>query len=195
MIIREVSFVGGAVAPSGMPARGLPEFAFAGRSNVGKSSLINMLLRRKKLARTSRTPGKTQEVNFFVVNETFYVVDLPGFGYSRVAKSQRKKWQIAIGRYVTLRDPLRMVFQLIDARHPPTPLDRELMLLLKESPAAHVVLLTKGDKLSGNERGKAVRNAENALAEIHLELPVILTSAKDGRGRDDVLGWIESFLR
>ncbi len=194
MIIRDVSFVGGAVDQSGMPQDCLPEFAFVGRSNVGKSSLINMLLRRKNVARTSGTPGKTREVNFYAVNGAFYVVDLPGFGYARVAKSQRRSWQKTIGRYVLLRDPLRIVFQLIDARHPPTTLDRELMLLLKESPAGHVVLLTKGDKLSGNERARTIRNVEAALTGIHLELPVILTSAKDGRGREDALGWIESFL-
>lgn len=194
MDIRSANFILGAVSTSGMPKDRRAEVAFVGRSNVGKSSLINMLLGRKKLARTSGTPGKTQEVNFYLVNESFYFVDLPGFGYARASKKSRAKWQKLIGQYVTTREPLRIVFQLIDSRHAPTELDREVMLLLKESPAARVVLLTKGDKLSGNERAKSVARAQEALAAFHLELPVILTSAQTKRGRKETLAWIATML-
>lgn len=194
MDIRSANFILGAVSTSGMPKDRRAEVAFVGRSNVGKSSLINMLLGRKKLARTSGTPGKTQEVNFYLVNESFYLVDLPGFGYARASKKSRAKWQSLIGQYVTTREPLRIVFQLIDSRHAPTELDREVMLLLKESPAARVVLLTKGDKLSGNERAKSVARAQEALAAFHLELPVILTSAQTKRGRKETLAWIATML-
>lgn len=194
MDIRSANFILGAVSTSGMPKDRRAEVAFVGRSNVGKSSLINMLLGRKKLARTSGTPGKTQEVNFYLVNESFYFVDLPGFGYARASKKSRAKWQSLIGQYVTTREPLRIVFQLIDSRHAPTELDREVMLLLKESPAARVVLLTKGDKLSGNERAKSVARAQEALAAFHLELPVILTSAQTKRGRKETLAWIATML-
>lgn len=194
MDIRSANFILGAVSTSGMPKDRRAEVAFVGRSNVGKSSLINMLLGRKKLARTSGTPGKTQEVNFYLVNESFYFVDLPGFGYARASKKSRAKWQSLIGQYVTTREPLRIVFQLIDSRHAPTELDREVMLLLNESPAARVVLLTKGDKLSGNERAKSVARAQEALAAFHLELPVILTSAQTKRGRKETLAWIATML-
>ncbi len=194
MDIRSANFILGAVSTSGMPKDRRAEVAFVGRSNVGKSSLINMLLGRKKLARTSGTPGKTQEVNFYLVNESFYFVDLPGFGYARASKKSRAKWQSLIGQYVTTREPLRIVFQLIDSRHAPTELDREVMLLLKESPAARVVLLTKGDKLSGNERAKSVARSQEALAAFHLELPVILTSAQTKRGRKETLAWIATML-
>lgn len=194
MIIKSATFTLGAVSLSGMPDDGMSEVAFAGRSNVGKSSLINMLVGRKKLARTSGTPGKTQEVNFFRINDAFYIVDLPGFGYARVSRSQRVKWQATIGQYVTGRETLRLVFQLVDSRHPPTSLDREVMLLLMQSPASHVILLTKADKLSGNSRDKSIRNVRKVLDEIHLDVPVILTSAKTRRGRDEVYDWIETLM-
>jgi len=194
MDIRSAHFILGATSASGMPKDGRAEMAFVGRSNVGKSSLINMLLGRRKLARTSGTPGKTQEINFYLVNDKFYSVDLPGFGYARASKKSRAKWRDLIGEYVTTRKPLRVVFQLIDSRHAPTELDREIMLLLKESPAAHVVLLTKGDKLSGNQRAKSVARTEAVLAAFHLELPVILTSARTHRGRKETLGWISAML-
>ena len=194
MNIEQVDFVKGATSLSQMPEDSLPEFAFVGRSNVGKSSLINRLLERKKLARTSSTPGKTQEINFFRVNSLFHIVDLPGFGYAKVSKRQREAWQRLIGTYLLGRPQLAAVFQLIDARHDPTALDRELMVLMAESPAEHVVLLTKGDKLSGNKRGAAVKRVKQVLAELGQDKPVILTSAQDGRGRDDILDWIQTWL-
>ena len=195
MKIDQVEFVQGAMALGKMPETGQPEIAFVGRSNVGKSSLINRLLNRKNLARTSSTPGKTQEINFYLVNNTFHVVDLPGFGYARVSKKQRAKWQTLIGNYITKRELLRVVFQLIDSRHPPTPLDKELMMLMRESDAEHVILLTKGDKLSGNERSKSVAIVRKTLAELGQDKPVILTSAKDGRGKPELLGWIQTHLQ
>lgn len=177
-----------------MPQGPLPEVAFIGRSNVGKSSLINRLLQRKSLARTSRTPGKTQEINFYLVNERFHVVDLPGFGYAKVSKTQRAKWQQSIANYLSERVQLKVVFQLMDSRHPPTDLDREVVLLMAQSPADHVVLLTKSDKLSGNERSKATQRVHDALLELGKERPVVLTSANDGRGRDAILDWIDTYL-
>ncbi|HAY36878.1 MAG: YihA family ribosome biogenesis GTP-binding protein [Bacteroidetes Order II. Incertae sedis bacterium] len=195
MKIDQVEFVQGAMALGKMPETGQPEIAFVGRSNVGKSSLINRLFNRKNLARTSSTPGKTQEINFYLVNNTFHVVDLPGFGYARVSKKQRAKWQTLIGNYITKRELLRVVFQLIDSRHPPTPLDKELMMLMRESDAEHVILLTKGDKLSGNERSKSVAIVRKTLAELGQDKPVILTSAKDGRGKPELLGWIQTHLQ
>lgn len=194
MKIEDVNFVQGATTLAQMPAAPISEVAFIGRSNVGKSSLINQLLRRRNLARTSRTPGKTQEVNFFLVNNRFHVVDLPGLGYARVSKKQRAYWRKLIGSYMKERSQLRVVFQLIDSRHPPTEMDREVMMLMPESDAEHVILLTKGDKLSGNSRSKAVAGVHKVLAGLGQEKPVVLTSAKDGRGRDEILKWIATYV-
>lgn len=194
MTIDQVEFVQGATALGQMPDAPEPEFAFVGRSNVGKSSLINRLFERKNLARTSSTPGKTQEINFFRVNDAFHIVDLPGFGYAKVSKKQRAAWQKLIGQYLLHRPQLIAVFQLVDARHEPTALDRELMMLMRESPAEHVVLLTKGDKLSGNHRHKAIARTRKTLASLGQEKPVILTSANDGRGRGEILDWMQTWL-
>lgn len=194
MDIQSVTFEGGATRLGHMPEDGLPEVAFIGRSNVGKSSLINTFLGRKALARTSSTPGKTQEINFYRVNNAFHVVDLPGFGYAKVSKSQRAAWQKLIGTYLTTREELRVVFQLIDARHEPTALDREVMILLRESPAEHVVVLTKSDKLSGNDRQKSELRARKALLSLGMERPVVLTSAMDGRGRKSLLDWLDQLI-
>ncbi len=194
MKIREATFVTGAVSMTGMPVDGLSEVAFVGRSNVGKSSLINMLLGRKNLARTSGTPGKTQEINFFLVNHALYFVDLPGFGYARASKRSRAKWRKTIANYVLERAPLKLVFQLIDSRHSPTELDKEVMLLLKESVAARIVLLTKGDKLSGNQRAKSVDRTREILKSFHTEIPVILTSSKTSRGKKETLNWVRTLV-
>lgn len=195
MTIDQVAFVKGSTKLSQMPDEPVAEFAFVGRSNVGKSSLINRLFERKNLARTSSTPGKTQEINFYLVNNTFHVVDLPGFGYAKVSKVQRAKWQKLIGSYLMHREQLVTVFQLIDSRHEPTALDRELMMLMSESPAEHVILLTKGDKLSGNQRNKAISRVKKTLASLGQEKPVILTSANDGRGRGEILDWMDTWLK
>ncbi len=194
MTIDQVTFVKGSTKLGQMPEEPVAEFAFVGRSNVGKSSLINRLFERRNLARTSSTPGKTQEINFYLVNDSFHVVDLPGFGYAKVSKVQRAKWQKLIGSYLLHRQQLVAVFQLIDSRHEPTALDKELMMLMSESSAEHVILLTKGDKLSGNQRNKAIARVKKALAALGQEKPVILTSANDGRGRGDILDWMDTWL-
>jgi GTP-binding protein len=173
-----------------LPAPSLPEVAFIGRSNVGKSSLLNRIVGRKSLARTSGQPGKTRELNFYRIDDRCFFVDLPGFGYARVSKTERARWKKTIGGFVTTREPLRLILHLVDSRREPTPLDREVMLLIRESTAAYGILLTKADKLSGNQRDRQRRLASQAAAELGLEVPVILTSAKDGRGKSEVLSLI-----
>lgn len=182
----EATFVHAAQGWDGLPDPDLPEIALVGRSNVGKSSLLNAVLARKGLARTSGHPGKTRQFNFYRVGDRFLLVDLPGFGYARVSRTERERWQRLIGRYVTARPPLRLVLHLVDARHDPTALDREVMTLIRESTAVYAIVLTKADKLSGNQRERSRRAAMDVAASSGLEVPVILTSAHDGRGLDDV---------
>ena len=191
MIIKDVRFIKGATRWEHFPTDGLPEVAFVGRSNVGKSSLLNMLAGRTKLARTSGTPGKTQEFNFYRVNNHLYFVDLPGYGYAKISRAQRNRWGRFIGRYLTERAPLRAVFHLIDSRHAPTALDEDVMALMRGGPVPYLLVLTKTDKLSGNERARSRTRIANVLEKAALEAPVIFTSAKDKRGREDLLQWIE----
>lgn len=189
--IKTADFTVGAASLSGLPAGGRPEIAFAGRSNVGKSSLINMLLGRRNLARTSNKPGKTRQINYYLVNDAFYFVDLPGLGFAKVSRSQRLQWRAMISRYLRSRESLKLLFHLVDARHPPMDADVELVELYRAVDLPVVVLLTKSDKLSANRRRTAEKSVQDMLQNIGLELPVILTSSNTGRGRDDVLQWIE----
>ena len=189
--IQEVRFVKSAARWQDLPDDGRPEVAFIGRSNVGKSSLLNMVVGRRALARTSNTPGKTRLFNYYQVND-LYIVDLPGYGYAKVARTERARWAALIGRYLTERVPLRGVFHLVDSRHPPTRLDHDIIDLMRRSPVPYVIALTKTDKLSGNQRVKSLRTVETTLQEVGLEVPIILTSAEDGRGREELLQWIET---
>lgn len=197
MKIRNVEFVRSAGSWATLPEDGRTELAFVGRSNVGKSSLLNYLIGRKALARTSNTPGKTATLNFYLTNANqhgdggFYLVDLPGYGYAKVAKTQRAKWMQLIGRYVTERESLGVVFHLIDSRHPPTKLDEELLDLLRGGPVPYVVLLTKADKLGKNQQRSRVAELKRRLAGMGLDLPVVLTSAEKKQGAAEVWKWVE----
>ena len=194
MIIKDIQFVKGATRWEQLPEDGLPEVAFVGRSNVGKSSLLNMLAGRAKLARTSGTPGKTQEFNYYRVNHRLYFVDLPGYGYARISRAQRNRWGRFIGRYLTERTALRAVVHLIDSRHAPTTLDEDVMALMRGGPVPYLLVLTKTDKLSGNQRARSRATIDNVLEKAALEAPVIFTSAKDKRGREELLQWIEDLV-
>ena len=194
MRIRDIEFVTGAVDWEGMPWDGRPEVAFVGRSNVGKSSLINMLARQDGVARTSGTPGKTREFNYYLVNNSFYFVDLPGYGYAKTSKKDRQRWGEFIGQYLNERPPLRLVFHLIDSRHPPTSLDEDVLDLMRGSSVPYVIALTKTDKLSGNERPKSVARVKKILQQVHREVPIELTSAKDERGRSELLRWMDALV-
>ncbi len=191
MIIKDIQFIKGATRWEHLPEDGLPEVAFVGRSNVGKSSLLNMLAGRVKLARISRTPGKTQEFNYYRVNNRLYFVDLPGYGYARISRAQRNRWGRFIGRYLTERASLRAVFHLIDSRHAPTARDQDVMAVMRGGPVPYLLVLTKTDKLSGNQRTRSRATIESVLEKAALEAPVIFTSAKNKRGREELLQWIE----
>lgn len=195
MKITEAQFVTGAADWSGLPDDGRPEVAFIGRSNVGKSSLINALLHRKSLAHTSKTPGKTQQSNYYLVNRRFYLVDLPGFGYARVSKKERTRWARFIERYLNERAPLRAVVHLVDSRHPPTDYDEDVFVFMKGYPVPYLIALTKVDKLSGNQRTESVARVESALEHVGMAVPIVPTSAKTGRGLGPLWQWVEPFVK
>jgi len=185
MKITSADFVTSAFDPRGWVADIRPEVSFLGRSNVGKSSLINSLLLRKGLARTSNTPGRTQSINFFIINNGFYFVDLPGYGYARVSKSMRAEWGSLAEEYLAAREQLVLSIQLVDARHPPTKLDLQLndWLLFHKKP--HLIVVTKADKLSRNELQRSIATAKKAMGSSKL----IAFSSQTGHGRDEV--WSE----
>jgi GTP-binding protein len=193
LVIRSLEFLGGMASVDGWrPESVLPEVAFAGRSNVGKSSLLNRLVHRKKLARVSNTPGRTREINFFKVNDAFVFVDLPGYGYARVSKEQRAEWRPLIESYLRRSPQLRGIVQLLDVRHDPTNDDTLMLDFLSEIGVPTIVVLTKIDKLTASERRKR-------LAELPLRLgldaeQVIAFSASTGEGRDELGTAIESLL-
>jgi GTP-binding protein len=172
-----------------LPATGFPEIAFAGRSNVGKSSLINSLLGRHRLAKTSSTPGKTRTLNYYLVNRAFYFVDLPGYGYARVSREERLGWQQLLEPYLLDRLPLCGVVQLIDLRHEPMDSDRALWEWLGDHGRPALIVLTKADKLS---RGKAKSSFIRARRILNVdERRAVMFSARTHQGREAVWRWIE----
>jgi GTP-binding protein len=193
LVIRSLEFVGGMASAGGWrPPADLPEIAFAGRSNVGKSSLLNRLVHRKKFARVSNTPGRTREVNFFKVNASFLLVDLPGYGYARISKERRAEWRPLIESYLRSTNQLRGVVQLLDARHDPTVDDRQMLDYLGELGVPTIIVLTKIDKLTAKERQRQrVRIAETIGVD---DDQIIAFSATTGEGRDELAEAIESLL-
>jgi GTP-binding protein len=185
LVVKSVEFLGG-MASTGTwrPDAKLPEIAFAGRSNVGKSSLINTLLRRKKVARVSNTPGRTREINFFAVNDAFVLADLPGYGYARVSKEQKLAWRPLIEGYLRQSPALKGVVQLLDVRHSPSDDDLHMLEFLADLGTPTIVIATKVDKLRSSERsGRLEALARDAGVE---EAQVIPFSAVTAEGRDDL---------
>ncbi|HET7631410.1 MAG TPA: ribosome biogenesis GTP-binding protein YihA/YsxC [Gemmatimonadaceae bacterium] len=183
LVVSTVEFLGPmATADGWRPAPGLPEIAFAGRSNVGKSSLLNVLVKRRKLARVSNTPGRTREINFFAINGRFTLVDLPGYGYARVSKTRKAEWRPLIEGYLASSAELRGVVQLLDARRDPSDDDLAMLDFLADLGAPTLVAATKVDKLRASER--AGRLAELAIRAGVSDDHVIPFSAVTGEGRD-----------
>ena len=169
-----------------------PEYAFIGRSNVGKSSLINSLTKRKKLAKTSGSPGKTITINHYNIDNKWYLVDLPGYGYAKRSKNERKKWNSMVQQYVLMRSNLLSLFVLIDIRLEPQKNDLEFIDWLGISGIPFVIAFTKADKLSGPAVDKNIAAYKRKLSETWEELPpVIITSSVTGRGREEMLDYIE----
>lgn len=178
-------FLKGVVAMETLPPADRLEVCFAGRSNVGKSSLINALTGRKALARASNTPGRTQEINFFTLGETYYLVDLPGYGYAEAPKQVVEKWQALLRAYLAGRPTLRRVFLLVDARHGVKAVDAEIMTLLNRSAVTFQVVLTKADKPRPGELDGVIDQVKTALAAHPAAFPeIVLTSSETGQGID-----------
>ena len=174
------------------PTTKIPEYAFIGRSNVGKSSLINMLCDRKKLALTSGKPGKTQMINYFIINKEWYLVDLPGYGYAKISKVKREKFRKMIEGYLQRRTTLQCTFLLIDSNIKPQQIDIEFINWLGESRVPFVIVYTKTDKSKPEEVEKNIKEFQDALLETWHELPQqFTTSANKRKGRDEILAYIE----
>jgi GTP-binding protein len=182
MKITSAEFVKSAFNRSQWVADGRPEVAFLGRSNVGKSSLINSLLARRGLARTSNTPGRTQSINFFLIDEKFYFADLPGYGYAKVSKTMRADWGKMAEEYLTEREELRLCIQLVDARHDPSRLDQQLNEWLIHSNKPYIVVATKSDKLSRNELQKSLK----VIRQTFEASDVLAYSSQTSAGRDEL---------
>ena len=163
MKIKKASFTASAATPASIPKGRLPEIAFIGRSNVGKSSLINSLLNVKGLARTSSTPGRTQALNFFSIDDELMFVDLPGYGYAKVSKDDRQKWGKLIEKYLAERDQLVLCILIVDARHEPSPLDLQMKSWLEHFGLSFLVVNTKADKLSPSEQKASLKRSEKVL--------------------------------
>lgn len=191
MKVTSAEFVRSAFDRSHWITDGRPEIAFLGRSNVGKSSLLNSLLGRKGLARTSNTPGRTQSINYFLVNDRFYFVDLPGYGYAKVSKSMRADWGEMARDYLTDRRELALFIQLVDVRHDPTELDRQLNDWLVVNEKDHVVVATKSDKLSSNKLQKQLAAIKREL----VDSKILAYSSSTGKGRDNLWPEIESAIK
>ena len=195
MKITEALFAGSSTRISEKPKQAFPEFAFIGRSNVGKSSLINMLCGNRKLAMTSSTPGKTQVVNHFLINRSWYLVDLPGYGYAKMSKTGRQKLAQIIRNYINLSPDLAMLFVLIDSRHDIGKIDMDFLIELGENRIPFSIIFTKGDKSGTNVRNEQIEKDKNQILQYWEELPpVFVSSSVTGMGRDEILGYIESVL-
>jgi len=191
MIIKSALFISSSTGVSSYPGPGLPEYAFIGRSNVGKSSLINMITGRKNLARISSKPGKTQAIQHYLINDEWYLVDLPGFGYARSSLRERTQWEKMIASYLLERTSLMNTFVLIDNRLPPQPIDIELVNWLGENQLPFTILFTKTDKITLLKGKQNIESFMDALKPTWEEFPPsILTSALTGKGKTEILDLI-----
>ena len=193
LVVKKAEFVSSFVDIKSLPADNLPEIALVGRSNVGKSSLINKLVNRKNLAKSSSTPGKTRTLNYYLINGAFYMVDLPGYGYARVSKQEQNKWGKTIEKYLSSRQQLRGVIQLLDIRHPPTENDIMMKQWLEHHQIPILLIATKTDKVSRNEKNKNLAVIKKAL-DLEPDQSPITFSAENGEGVNEVKEALEEIL-
>lgn len=196
MIIRQAVFAGSSQNVSQKPKATHPEFAFIGRSNVGKSSLINTLCSKKGLAHTSATPGKTQLVNHFLINDSWYLVDLPGYGYAKMSKTGREKLEKIIHNYLNLSEEMVLLFVLLDSRHDIQKIDLDFMIELGQAGIPFSIIYTKCDKLGPNAlEAQIAKNGETLLQYWEELPPVFRSSSEDGRGKEEILTYIDTILK
>jgi GTP-binding protein len=196
MIVRTATFISSTTDLKSAPLTGLPEFAFIGRSNVGKSSLVNMLVGRKGLAKTSARPGKTQTINHFLINEKWYLVDLPGYGYASVGRSASKSWPRMISAYLMERKTLANTFVLLDCRLEPQKIDKEFIAWAGELRIPFSMVFTKTDKLSKGALDGTLRKWTQALGSTWAEFPpMFATSATNKRGKEELLNYIGEIIK
>lgn len=192
MIIKTAKFVISNTDFKKCPPATIPEYAFIGRSNVGKSSLINMLTNHKKLAKISSTPGKTQLINHFMINDNWYLVDLPGYGYAKVAKTKRAKWEQFLQDYILKRKNLVCTFVLVDGRHAPMKIDLEFMEWMGNNGVPFIMVFTKADKLSSSQLSKNLLLFKKEMSKTWEEIPKsVITSAETKKGKEEILNFIE----
>lgn len=191
MKILSAEFLLSAESLAGCPKLGLPEVAFAGRSNVGKSSLINTLLGRRNLVKTSKTPGHTRKLNFFLINESFVFVDMPGYGFARVPEEMRRKWGPMVETYLTGRRELRGLVLIVDVRHPLTAMDKDLAEFLDHHGTRAVIAATKADKL---KKSAMMRQKKLVQADLDEDFPLVLFSSHDGLGKKELWKEIRNFM-
>lgn len=193
MKVTSADIVISAVKPDQYPVVDLPEFALAGRSNVGKSSFINKMLNRKALARTSSKPGKTQTLNFFLINEIMHFVDVPGYGYAKVSKKEREAWGKMIETYLTSREQLKAVVQIVDLRHPPTQDDIMMYDFLKHYEIPCIIIATKADKVPKSKWQKHIKITKETL-DLDPNDHLILFSSETGQGKDEAWSVLQSYM-
>ncbi|NSL51578.1 ribosome biogenesis GTP-binding protein YihA/YsxC [Calidifontibacillus erzurumensis] len=193
MKITKAEIVVSAVKPEQYPNDQLPHFALAGRSNVGKSSFINKMLNRKNLARTSSKPGKTQTLNFFNINDQFYFVDVPGYGFAKVSKKEREAWGKMIETYLTTSKNLRAVIEIVDIRHQPTEDDKLMYNFCKHYEIPVIIIATKADKIPRGKWDKHVKIIKDSL-QLDPNDPLIIFSSETGRGKDDAWAAIQQYM-
>ncbi len=193
MIIKKAEYIISAVKTEQYPEPTRPDLAVSGRSNVGKSSLINKFLSRKKLAKTARTPGKTQTINFFNINDEWYLVDLPGYGYAKVSKQTKDQWGKMMNTYFRTRSTLKGVLQLVDIRHPPTEDDRNMVNMLWEAGIPVLIIATKVDKISKGQRPKHLKIIADSLNLEDWKL-ILPFSIEDGTGFEELHDAVENIL-
>ena len=192
MIIKEAMFVGSFPSERLCPKDNKPEYAFIGRSNVGKSSLINMLCNRKDLARVSNRPGKTQTLNYYLMDKSWYIVDLPGYGYAKISKTKRFEWEKMIEGYMLKRQTLGCAFVLIDLNVPPQQIDMEFLNWMGKMQIPFVIVFTKTDRMKLNDKNKNIKAFQNEMHKYWNELPEqFITSASKGVGQEDLLRFID----
>lgn len=194
MQFKKAEFVKGATRLSECPPAEYPEICFAGRSNVGKSSMINALMNHGGLARTSNTPGKTQQMNYYKIDDEAYFVDLPGFGYAKVSKKERERWGRDIRDYLLERQTLRLILHLVDIRHKPSRLDEDFFYWMGSNRMPFAVILSKADKLTRNKQNQSKFRLEGILDEMNIEVPIVVASSEKRQGIEDIKALANEFI-